>query len=132
MSITPPMWKALTFLATHERWVGDKHHDIVRPVTIVALTRREFADRYDNGSEAWITPVGVQYIISNISEILIEYSVPGVAPGKWEIGDRLRRGLAGSRLQIQAQCQLVSERIRDYHHGKQVVLVRPTFKALGE
>jgi hypothetical protein len=118
-------WHGLTFLAVHDRWRRREHQGQVRMPTIRSLARNGYADMYHNLTEAWIEPEGVLYLIENLKEIRIQYSIPDRS-SRWIHGVKLQPRMAAERRQINAQLQALQEQQAAQNPGMEVI-VRPLF-----
>lgn len=108
-ALSAPMRRALEFLAVHERWRQHEHKRVVSSRTITGLVHRDLADMYDNRSEAWMTALGYDVLVSDIREVLVLYRVN---EGAWTVGRRLPRKTARNRLQMVAARQDLGTEMR--------------------
>lgn len=125
--ISNQQWSALTFLATHDRWIRLEHARKIPLVSVRSLARLGLADLYSNYAHAWIEPDGILYLIENIDEVKIQYSMPAIEPGRWHPGERLAPRYAAERRQLAAKCLAVQERQASRLRGQTPVTARIYF-----
>jgi hypothetical protein len=132
MNLTEPMWKALAFLAVHDRWRTEVDRETIGITSIRGLVRRQFADAYDNETEAWITTGGQRYLAQFVSDIFIEYALPAESSHDllWVRGRGLSRLAISQPFTIRAARQEVQHEMQESNPGSSV-LTRVHFSGHG-